>query len=66
MPWPTIVKTRRKLSASPNLDLYEKACANFFWTKARSALTGLPDRTGLNIAYEAIDRHASGPLSKPK
>ena len=63
MPWQTIVKTRRKLSASPNLDDYEKACADFSWIKARSELNGLPDGKGLNIAYEAVDRHASGSLS---
>ena len=64
MPWQTIVKTRRKLSESPNLDDYERVRADFSWTKARSELNGLPDGKGLNIAYEAVDRHASGPLSK--
>ncbi|UWZ59608.1 AMP-binding protein [Dactylosporangium aurantiacum] len=29
---------------------------------ARSWLSGLPDGRGLNIAHEAVDRHAGGPL----
>ena len=63
MPWQTIVKTRRTLGDIPNLDDYEKACADFSWIKARNELNGLPDGKGLNIAYEAVDRHASGSLS---
>lgn len=63
MPWQTIVKTRRTIGEIPNLDDYEKACADFSWIKARNELNGLPDGKGLNIAYEAVDRHASGSLS---
>ena len=63
MPLQTIVKTGRKLSETPNLDDYKKVCADFSWTKARNELDGLPDGKGLNIAYEAVDRHTSGPLS---
>ena len=32
--------------------------APFSWTTARAQLDGLPGEAGLNIAYEAIDRHA--------
>ena len=63
MPWQTIVKTGRKHSETPNLDEYRKVCAEFSWTKARNELNGLPDGKGLNIAFEAVDRHATGPLS---
>lgn len=63
MPWQTIVKTRRTLSETANLDDYEKVCADFSWTRARNELNGLPDGKGLNIAFEAVDRHASSPLS---
>jgi acetyl-CoA synthetase len=63
MPWQTIVKSRRNLRPAPNLDDYEKACADFSWSKARLELDGLPDGKGLNIAHEAVDRHAAGPLS---
>jgi len=43
----------------PNLRDYAAACAQFSWADARAALSGLPDG-GLNIAYEAVDRHAAG------
>jgi acetyl-CoA synthetase len=63
MPWQMIVKSRRNLRLVPNLDNYEKAYADFSWTKARLELDGLPDGKGLNIAHETVDRHAAGPLS---
>ncbi len=31
--------------------------ATFDWSEARGRLDGLPDGRGLNIAYEAVDRH---------
>ena len=34
-----------------------------FWEEARASLSGLPDGGGLNIAYEAVDRHATGPIA---
>jgi acetyl-CoA synthetase len=33
----------------------------FSWAAARARLDGLPGGRGLNIAHEAVDRHASGP-----
>jgi len=33
------------------------------WSAARRELTGLPGGAGLNIAYEAVDRHAAGARS---
>jgi acetyl-CoA synthetase len=47
-------------AASPNLLDYARACAEFSWQGARALLDGLPGGTGLNIAHEAVDRHASG------
>jgi len=44
----------------PNLVDYEEACARFSWDDARRQLNGLPGG-GLNIAHEAVDRHADGP-----
>jgi len=41
---------------------YAQACADFSWAAAREQLAGLPGG-GLNIAYEAVDRHADGPLA---
>ncbi|WP_405443240.1 acetate--CoA ligase [Streptomyces avidinii] len=35
---------------------YERARADFTWDEARSGLSGLPGG-GLNIGYEAVDRH---------
>ena len=46
---------------SPNLVDYATACAQFSWADARRALDGLPNGSGLNIAHEAVDRHAMGP-----
>jgi acetyl-CoA synthetase len=37
------------------------ARAAFSWEAARRRLDGLPGGRGLNIAHEAVDRHAAGP-----
>ena len=44
---------------SPNLRDYERTRAAFSWERAREALDGLPGGRGLNIAHEAVDRHAT-------
>jgi acetyl-CoA synthetase len=49
-----------KTGATPNLDDYERVRATFSWEAARAELDGLPDGRGLNIAHEAVDRHAAG------
>ncbi|MFI9366884.1 AMP-binding protein [Kitasatospora sp. NPDC053057] len=41
----------------PNLADYERARRDFSWQEARGMLDGLPSGRGLNIAYEALDRH---------
>jgi hypothetical protein len=46
---------------APNLRDYDSVRASFSWAEARHALDGLPDHRGLNIAHEAVDRHAAGP-----
>ncbi|PWI17948.1 acetate--CoA ligase [Streptomyces sp. Act143] len=56
MPWETIRKGTAPL-VPPNLDDYEKVCEGFSWASARDQLRGLPGGRGLNIAYEAVDRH---------
>jgi acetyl-CoA synthetase len=58
--WPPIGKTPGDWSVTPNLVEYSQACAEFSWAAARQALDGLPDGRGLNIAHEAVDRHAAG------
>ncbi len=41
----------------PNLIDYKKVVDSFSWSSERQKLNGLPNDGGLNIAYEAIDRH---------
>jgi len=45
---------------APNLADYAAARAAFSWAAVRAGLEGLPDGAGLNIAHEAVDRHARG------
>ena len=59
MPWKTIGK-RRPFAVAPNLEDYAATRASFTWETARAELDGLPGGQGLNIAYEAVDRHAAG------
>ena len=61
MAWEPIIKSRRDWDIVPNLDDYEKISKSFSWEKARQDLDGLPHGKGLNIAHEAVDRHAAGP-----
>lgn len=60
MNWQTIKKSDEQGSIKPNLVNYEDARRSFSWDGARQELSGLPHGNGLNIAYEAIDRHAQG------
>ncbi len=46
------------MSVSPNLIDYDSTYREFSWDHARSQLDGLPGG-GLNIAYEAVDRHVA-------
>ncbi|TQK49980.1 acetyl-CoA synthetase [Streptomyces sp. SLBN-118] len=56
MHWETIHKDTAP-GVTPNLADYELARSDFTWSQARTALAGLPGG-GLNIAHEAVDRHA--------
>jgi acetyl-CoA synthetase len=60
MPDDWISKLREDLPAQPNLRDYESYCRGFSWEAARGELDGLPGGRGLNIAHEAVDRHAAG------
>jgi acetyl-CoA synthetase len=45
---------------APNLHDYHEVCASFSWDEARRReLDGLPGGAGVNIAYEAVDRHVA-------
>ncbi len=57
----TIEKPPLTSQAAPNLGDYETARREFSWAAARGQLDGLPGGRGLNIAHEAVDRHAAGP-----
>ena len=56
----TLYKAPGALRVVPNLTDYDETRRTFDWDAARALLDGLPGG-GLNIAYEAIDRHAAGP-----
>jgi acetyl-CoA synthetase len=57
-----IVKPSGRWNVPPNLVDYREARARFTWADARRRLDGLPHGRGLNIAHEAVDRHAEGAL----
>ena len=46
---------------APNWTAFEEERRGFNWQQARQALQGLPSG-GLNMGYEAVDRHAQGDL----
>jgi len=64
MPWEVIAKKPTDWKLPPNLRDYPQARAEFSWEAARQQLDGLPGGGGLNIAHEAVDRHAAGPRAK--
>src|SRR3990170_6681728 len=55
-----IHKGAADLRVAPNLRDLESERAAFSWDAVRRELQGLPGG-GLNIAHEAVDRHARGP-----
>jgi acetyl-CoA synthetase len=54
--------TTISLPVTPNLKDYEMLRLAFNWQKEQTGLHGLPENKGLNIAYEAVERHAHGKL----
>ena len=56
---PVIHKTASDLRVRPHWTDYEGARKQDVWGEARRALQGLPGG-GLNIGFEAVDRHAQG------
>ena len=61
MTYPLIPKNVADYSERPNLVDYAAVRCGFDWVEARALLDGLPRDRGLNIAYEAVDRHLQGP-----
>jgi len=58
---PIVKPAIASFAVRPNLVDYEATCRQFRWSAARAMLDGLPQGRGLNIAHEAVDRHAAGP-----
>ena len=61
MPFSPIRKDVATMAVQPNLLDHNTTCAGFSWEEVRRELSGLPGGGGLNIAHEAVDRHADGP-----
>jgi len=61
MPMPTNVtgKIQKPSALRTNLADYETVRRSFSWADAEKTLAGLPGGRGLNIAYEAADRHVA-------
>ncbi len=57
---PPLIRKAAHQGATPNLPEYDRVATGFTWEQARAELDGLPDGQGLNIAYEAVTRHAKG------
>jgi acetyl-CoA synthetase len=54
--WPIIRKQGLASASAPAMRSYDETRRTFSWARARAELDGLPGG-GLNIAYEAVDRH---------
>ena len=61
MDWETISKQDTPWEVAPNLTDYASAVKEFSWKSAVHELDGLPEG-GLNIAFEAVERHTRGPF----
>jgi acetyl-CoA synthetase len=60
MAWKTIEKPQGNWAVVPNLVDYEQTRAAFSWETALHTLAGFAGGWGLNIAHEAVERHATG------
>jgi acetyl-CoA synthetase len=56
---PEIIRKAAGGRVAPRLGDYERVYAEFSWERAARSLAGLPGG-GINIAHEAVDRHAQG------
>ncbi|MCC6522685.1 MAG: acetate--CoA ligase [Polyangiaceae bacterium] len=54
----------RVIAKSGRAPSYEALCRDFSWAQARAWLDGLPGGRGLNIAHEAVTRHARSGLGR--
>jgi len=56
------IQTIKSCTVEPRLKDYAAFYASFNWESEKAKLSGLPGNKGLNIAYEAVERHALGTL----
>jgi acetyl-CoA synthetase len=56
--WPIIRKAEKTGLPTANLADYQRARREFSWPQANAELAGLP-AGGINIGYEAVDRHVA-------
>jgi len=61
MPFAVIEKNQKDFKISPHLLDYQRTCKEFSWEQVERELRDLAAGSGLNIAYQAVDRHAEGP-----
>ena len=61
MEYAPIHKAWKQWVVAPNLQDYAETRRTFSWEHVRGRLAGLPDGQGINLAYEAVDRHANSP-----
>ena len=58
MDWTPITKSLHEWRVPPHLQDYKTTYMAFSWDAIRRELDGLPEGAGLNMAHEAVDRHA--------
>jgi acetyl-CoA synthetase len=63
MEYAVIRKNVNQLPVPPNVLDYEQTRKDFSWGALRRELDGLPGNRGINIAHEAVDRHAASAKS---
>ncbi len=63
MTYESIQKARSLCAVQPNLVDYEAERTSFTWERARRGLSGQQDG-GLNMAFEAVDRHLESGLAQ--
>ncbi|MDX1804766.1 MAG: acetate--CoA ligase [Alcanivorax sp.] len=62
MDYSLIRKGRQATVVNANLDNYEQVCRDFSWQQVAQAVPGFVDG-GLNMGFEAVDRHLNTPVA---
>jgi acetyl-CoA synthetase len=60
MDFDALKKNLQTFKVTPNLIDYTRSCAEFSWIGVEHELRAGEQPSGLNIAYQAVDRHAAG------